>query len=347
MPLSGPVSGEAKLVMTARHTSCCKILLLLEDVHLSLFSASKFLQWDMQLCNLGTLYEFAVRSETLRNSPINLLSACSPSESSQPGHWRLSCLWFQAFWICSVCCQLLALGCFDSLNCYLQIGICRWEVSEGTTAVQRDWQPANLRLVYSRLSNDSSVVLAMIPYDVFLVPSPEQAFFGAAPPGCSLDTRDWTVVSHDPVVSEDRIVRLEEEFRDFKAGAGKDAVYLGKPEVVNLASQVLLFAVGEQPCASSNASYFTNLSKQNDTSLSSFATDLGIMSASSFARLADEVITRRARRNKTLHYADWDSLEAAVAKHLEFVSRHPALRSECRKECVVLDSFHLIKQNFA
>ncbi len=183
-----------------------------------------------------------------------------------------------------------------------------------------------------------------IPYDVLLLASPEQAFFGAAPPGCSLGTRDWTVVFHDPVVSEDRIARLEEEVRDFKASASKDAVYLGKPEVVNLASQVLLFAVGEQPRPSSNASYFTNLSKQNDPSLSSFANDLGIMSASSFANLADGIITRR---NNTLHYADWDSLEAAVGKCLKFVSRHSALRTECRRECVVLDSFHLIRQHFA
>ncbi|KAL0027692.1 hypothetical protein WJX79_009253 [Trebouxia sp. C0005] len=45
--------------------------------------------------------------------------------------------------------------------------------------------------------------------------------------------------------------------------------------------------------------------------------------------------------------ADWDSLEAAVDKCLEFVSRHSALRSERRRECVVLDSFHLIRQHFA
>lgn len=152
------------------------------------------------------------------------------------------------------------------------------------------------------------------------------------------------MVFHDPLVSENRIARLEEEFRDFKAGAGNNAVYLGKPQVVNLASQVLLFAVGQQPRPPCNASYFTNLSKQNDPSLSSFATDLGIMSASSFAHLADGVISHR---NNTLQYADWDSLEAAVDKCLEFVSRHSALRSERRRECVVLDSFHLIRQHFA
>ena len=31
---------------------------------------------------------------------------------------------------------------------------------------------------------------------------------------------------------------------------------------------------------------------------------------------------------------------------LEFVSRHPDLRNECRRECIVLDSFHLIRQHF-
>jgi len=122
------------------------------------------------------------------------------------------------------------------------------------------------------------------------------------------------------------------------------AVHLGKPKVVNLASQILLFAVQEQPSPPSNACYFTHLSKRNDPSLSSFANDLGIMSASSFAHVADEIITRR---NTTLHYADWDSLEAAVDQCLAFVSRHSALRTECRKECVVLDSFRLIRQHFA
>lgn len=78
--------------------------------------------------------------------------------------------------------------------------------------------------------------------------SHEHSFFGAVPPGCQLGNREWTVVYHDPVVSEDRVSKLEREFRDFKAGAIKDAVYLGKPEVVNMASQVLLFAAREQPC---------------------------------------------------------------------------------------------------
>ncbi len=43
-----------------------------------------------------------------------------------------------------------------------------------------------------------------------------------APPGCSLGTRDWTVIFHDPVISEDRIARLEEKFKDLKASASKE-----------------------------------------------------------------------------------------------------------------------------
>ena len=112
---------------------------------------------------------------------------------------------------------------------------------------------------------------------------------------------------------------------------------------MNLASQVLLFAVGQQPCPQSSASYLSGLSSRR-THLSKFATDLRLMSASSFANLADAVITDC---NKTLHYADWDSLEDAVEKCLEFVSRQPDLRKECRRECIVLDSFDLIRQHFA
>ena len=113
---------------------------------------------------------------------------------------------------------------------------------------------------------------------------------------------------------------------------------------MNLASQVLLFAVGQQPRPQSSASYFSSLSKQKDSPLSKFATDLGLMSASSFANLADTVITDR---NKTLRYADWGSLEDSVEKCLEFVFRHPDLKKECRRECIVLDSFQLIRQHFA
>lgn len=158
--------------------------------------------------------------------------------------------------------------------------------------------------------------------------SHEHSFFGAVPPGCQLGNREWTVVYHDPVVSEDRISKLETEFRDFKAGAIKDAVYLGKPEVVNMASQVLLFAAREQPCPARDAFYFNNMCSRSDPALLGFVNDWGIMPASSFAILADGVITRR---NQTLHFASWDSLQDAVTKCLEFVSRHSDLRIECRK----------------
>ena len=173
-----------------------------------------------------------------------------------------------------------------------------------------------------------------------MVASHERSFFGAAPEGCQLGNREWTVVYRDPV---DRISKLERDFSEFKAGARKDAVYLGKPEVVNLASQVLLFAAREQPRPASAASYFTNRCNRSDPVLLGFVDDLGIMEARSFANLADGVITRR---NQTLHFADWDSLEDAVSKCLEFVSTHLDLRNECRRECIVLDSFRLIRQHF-
>lgn len=184
--------------------------------------------------------------------------------------------------------------------------------------------------------------------EVLLVASHERSFFGPAPPGCQLGRREWTVVYDDPVVSEDRIGKLEREFKEFKAAASKDAVYLGKPEVINLASQVLLFAVGEQARPPSTASYFTNRCNRSDPALLGFVNDWGVMQARPFPRpfasLADGVITPR---NQTLHFADWDSVEVAVTKCLEFVSRHPDLRNECRRECIVLDSFHLIRQHFA
>ncbi len=182
------------------------------------------------------------------------------------------------------------------------------------------------------------------PMEVLLVASHEQSYFGPAPPGCQLGRREWTVVFDDPAVSEDRISKLERDFTKFKADASKDAVYLGKPAVINLASQVLLFAVGEQPRPASTASYFTNRCNRSDPALMGFVNDLGIMEARSFANLADGVITRR---NQTLHFADWNSVEDAVTKCVEFVSRHPDLRIECRRECIVLDSFHLIRQHFA
>ena len=53
------------------------------------------------------------------------------------------------------------------------------------------------------------------PYEVLLVASHEHSFFGAVPPDCQ-GNREWTVVysilSIDPVVSEDRISKLESGF---------------------------------------------------------------------------------------------------------------------------------------
>ena len=121
-------------------------------------------------------------------------------------------------------------------------------------------------------------------------------------------------------------------------------MFLGTPEVLNVASQVLLFAAREQPRPARDASYFHNMCSRSDPALLGFVNDLGIMPASSFANLADGVITRR---NQTLHFTDWDSLKDAVTKCSEFVSRHPDLKNECRRECIVLDSFHLIRRHFA
>lgn len=70
-------------------------------------------------------------------------------------------------------------------------------------------------------------------------------------------------------------------------------MYLGKPELVNEASQVLLFAAREQPRPPRNASYVNNMCSRSDAALLGFVNDLGIMPASSFANLADGIITRR------------------------------------------------------
>lgn len=178
---------------------------------------------------------------------------------------------------------------------------------------------------------------------MLLVGSPEQGYLEAASRGRNLGTKAWTVVFHAPVDFEDRITQLEKEVKHLKADANTDAVYLGKPEVMDLASQVLLFAATEQPCIPSQASCFTDMHRKSKPALSSFVNDLGYMSPSSFASLADEFSTSRSR---TLHFASWDSLADAEANCLKFITRHPDLRNECRKECVVLDSFHLIKQHF-
>ena len=51
--------------------------------------------------------------------------------------------------------------------------------------------------------------------------------------------------------------------------------------------------------------------------------------------------------NSALHFASWGGLADTVKMHLDFVARHADMRSECRKECVVLGSFHLINRHFA
>ncbi len=128
---------------------------------------------------------------------------------------------------CDVCVPMLSTSTFLTVekSCYIRLLFIRR--SNSWTTERPLWQPPQpssgtcnrQTFGWFTADCDSSVVSAM-RYP--MTSSPEQVFFGAAPPGCSLGTRDWTVIFHDPVISEDRIARLEEKFKDLKASASKE-----------------------------------------------------------------------------------------------------------------------------
>ncbi|KAI8585206.1 hypothetical protein BDZ88DRAFT_442580 [Geranomyces variabilis] len=183
--------------------------------------------------------------------------------------------------------------------------------------------------------------------------------------GQLLESKSWTVVYPDDTDMAQGLSKLEADFADMKtehyaqiAGLRKDMEEDAKVFrcnfLENTATQILLFAIGEQPQSQSVATYYWSCSKRNfperfpekftDLTSAINAVNPVAVEENALAGVFDKIITRC---NCTLHFVDRESLEKdAVNVAQDLLSRHPVLRDTCHQESFVVDSYKKIKAAF-
>ncbi len=156
----------------------------------------------------------------------------------------------------------------------------------------------------------------------------------------NIGPQDWTLVLESDSL-EARMARLEEKVTDLQA----DAVLFGEPFVKNVATQALLFAVGQQPKSPPPPRYCTSVKAGRDKRLTSFVQELdqpGITDGV-FATMADDII---CNRNNTVHFASVQDLDSEILKCINLFARHKELERSCRKEYIILNNYSLLKREF-
>ncbi len=147
------------------------------------------------------------------------------------------------------------------------------------------------------------------------------------------------------------LVELNIDIKNLKKTIEEDAKIFGREFLQNTATQILLFAIREQPKPSSTATYFRSR-KTTCPELTTFVTAANAANPDAvvsytetgLASTFDKIITRR---NSTLHYSDRHSLESkAVTVARELLARHPVLRATCAQETFVIDFYEKILSAF-
>jgi hypothetical protein len=108
---------------------------------------------------------------------------------------------------------------------------------------------------------------------------------------------------------------------------------VGRPQVHNVAGQLLAWVLKNQPRTPRNSTSFSAMAAAGYRLLSSACPPN--LSVQRFAELADQVSDQR---NASIHYPTWPALRQAVTEMLDLAARHPDLQILCEPEFVVLDN---------
>jgi hypothetical protein len=200
----------------------------------------------------------------------------------------------------------------------------------------------------SRLSSVLSDILSTDEYrgDLVVLFSEERSLRSHEVPNeLRVGGKSWVVLSEDHALQDvdTRLADLELQFHRLEQTSHDDALTFGRPLIQNLAAQLLLFALGRQPQAAPQGTPFLRLAMDGDARLQDFVQRSAGLAETSFARMADTVISRR---NATIHFSDYESLKMAVNELRELARRHPNLRANCKQEFVVFDHLEELAASF-
>jgi hypothetical protein len=116
------------------------------------------------------------------------------------------------------------------------------------------------------------------------------------------------------------------------------------PAVRIAAGEVLQYALKrQQPQQPRSATPFAQLRSNNDSQLAAYAAAVQLSDAQVSSRL-DAVVNRR---NSTVHYSSEQQLfQDAVQPALLYLQQFPALRTLCKQEAEILQSYDQLKTAF-
>lgn len=157
---------------------------------------------------------------------------------------------------------------------------------------------------------------------------------------------EWTFSCHhsDGLAHEvhrlsSRLDTVESELASHK----QDISVFAATVIRNVAAQTLLYAAQDQSVHPPNRR-FQLLATSGSPQLTAYLAACPVPpSLDAFAAAADAVINRR---NSTVHYGTLKALEKAVTDAAGLLHRHPALRTSCKQESFIIDTFEELKTAF-
>lgn len=105
----------------------------------------------------------------------------------------------------------------------------------------------------------------------------------------------------------------------------------------DVASEVLLWAYGDQPAYQARSHSFQKFANGHDSKLAAYASSLPLSPP------FDGIINRRS---SAVHFKDMQGFQQAVQDVVGLLARHPALRRCSQHEAMVIDSFAVLKTVF-
>ena len=148
---------------------------------------------------------------------------------------------------------------------------------------------------------------------------------------------------------EQAVLQLQQDLQQDKRDLQLQATTYGPKFIRGVARELMLFAVGEQPCTDppGNSARFQNQRPQNN--LQTFAQLLeqsGRLpipyTPSQLAVARDGIIVG----GSAVHYSSRSLLEADIRNAKNLMARHPHLQRQCLLEASLIDDYNVLKQAF-
>ncbi|KAJ3250226.1 hypothetical protein HK103_003711 [Boothiomyces macroporosus] len=164
--------------------------------------------------------------------------------------------------------------------------------------------------------------------------------------------KNWKVIFEDSSTTEQRLRNLEENFSKEKEKNAKMVELLSKSIIITVASEILLFSIGQQPRDFIPSGRFQAIqddegvkqfvdSIKSATDNDGFITISSIKTSEDFCKMADKIIDRR--NNSVAHFSSIDDLDEKVEEVKGLFLLYDNLRTKFKNEWFIINSYEQLK----